>query len=297
MTFNYSTLFENPLYLMTYGVLALALVSLWIKRSFLIWGNLFVVALLLGTLCSRLQWPALLFIMLYGGLCFFTFHARNFAIRNVCGIFVFTLSILLWFHKIPGFSNWLIAKGLILSADALPCSIYLNFDKPIIGLFILGFGTLPLLKTKHDWVKMGVQTFPMACLGTLIIIGIALSVGYVKFEPKWNTFFLIWAFENLILSTIAEEVLFRRFLQQGLSQVFKKINGGHGLAILMASLAFGAVHTGGIKYQCLAAIAGILYGWVYYKTTRIEASILTHFLLNSIHIIGFTYPALASSML
>ena len=38
---------------------------------------------------------------------------------------------------------------------------------------------------------------------------------------------------------------------------------------------------------------GLGYGWVYLRTERIEASILTHFLLNCIHFVFFTYPALA----
>ena len=40
-----------------------------------------------------------------------------------------------------------------------------------------------------------------------------------------------------------------------------------------------------------ATIAGIGYGWVFWRTNRIEASILSHFLLNAAHILCFTYPA------
>jgi membrane protease YdiL (CAAX protease family) len=42
----------------------------------------------------------------------------------------------------------------------------------------------------------------------------------------------------------------------------------------------------------LSTIAGVGYGWVFGRTNRIEASILTHFLVNTAHIVGFTYPAL-----
>jgi len=42
----------------------------------------------------------------------------------------------------------------------------------------------------------------------------------------------------------------------------------------------------------LSTVAGLGYGWVYQRTGRIEASILTHFALNLVHFLLFTYPAL-----
>lgn len=45
----------------------------------------------------------------------------------------------------------------------------------------------------------------------------------------------------------------------------------------------------------LAFVAGMGYGWIYYRAKRIEASILTHFTLNFLHILFFTYPALTSA--
>jgi len=43
----------------------------------------------------------------------------------------------------------------------------------------------------------------------------------------------------------------------------------------------------------LATIAGIGYGGIYWRTNRIEASIFAHFLVNTTHILCFTYPARA----
>jgi len=57
-----------------------------------------------------------------------------------------------------------------------------------------------------------------------------------------------------------------------------------------------AHYMGGNNYILLATVAGVGYGWVYRHTGRIEASILTHFSLNSLHLLLFTYPALATSM-
>ncbi len=85
----------------------------------------------------------------------------------------------------------------------------------------------------------------------------------------------------------------QKYLMQGLS----KIRYGDALAIAVAAVLFGLRHyMGGINYILLATVAGIGYGWAYRHTGRMEASILTHFSLNSLHFLLFTYPALAASM-
>lgn len=296
MNFQYSILFDAPLSLITYGLLACALLSLWIKRHYAVWGSLLAIAITCGLASGRLQWLVLVFTLIFAAFCYFTFHSRYRWLKITCGFIVVIFSLSLWYHKIPGFSNWQIVNGVLLSSDALPFAMYLNFDKPLIGLFILGFGTLPLLKSKKDWYGMLIKTVPIAVIGTLIIAGLAYAFGYIKFEPKWGTFFIVWFLNNLFLSTITEEVLFRGFVQKYLSVAFKKIKFGNGLALWIASILFAVVHTGGLTYILLAFISGMLYGWVYIKTNRIEASILTHLLLNSIHLLLFTYPGLANSV-
>ncbi|WP_340122281.1 CPBP family intramembrane glutamic endopeptidase [Methylobacter svalbardensis] len=88
-------------------------------------------------------------------------------------------------------------------------------------------------------------------------------------------------------------VLFKKYLMQGLS----KIRYGDALAISITAIVFGLAHyTGGSKYILLATVAGVGYGWAYRYTQRIEASILTHFTLNSLYFLLFTYPALAASV-
>lgn len=97
---------------------------------------------------------------------------------------------------------------------------------------------------------------------------------------------------NLFFCCVAEEGFSRGFLQHSLSQInscYPSI-----IAIAVASFFFGLAHyQGGIYYILLATIAGIFYGWVYHVTKRIEASIITHFLLNLTHLLLFTYPALS----
>jgi membrane protease YdiL (CAAX protease family) len=84
-------------------------------------------------------------------------------------------------------------------------------------------------------------------------------------------------------------------IQRRLQGSASTVASRRGIAGLIAAAAiFGAAHyAGGLWSVVPATIAGIGYGWVFWRTSRIEASILTHFLVNTAHILGFTYPALS----
>ena len=65
------------------------------------------------------------------------------AIKTIATI-LFSLALMA--HVVPGFSNLLIVKDAVLSTSAVPYTLYLNFDKAQIGLFLLAFGP-PLLSS------------------------------------------------------------------------------------------------------------------------------------------------------
>src|SRR5690349_4095690 len=123
MNFPYSVLLDSPLSLITYSVLACTVLSLWIKRSYFVWGTLLAVAIGCGIASGRLYWPALIAMIVFAGICYFAFHAKYPTLKILCGLLIFIFSILLWYHKIPGFSNWLIVNGVMLSEDSLPFSM------------------------------------------------------------------------------------------------------------------------------------------------------------------------------
>jgi len=292
MPFDFNILFEQPALLLVYLFLAASLISLWIKRKIWVWGGLLLLATFLAVSIARIQWPALLFMFFYGIFTYFTFHAKKPVINYLNGILVLILSLLLWFHKIPGFLNWQIASHIQLSNNAIPFPLYLNFDKALVGLFILGFGGLPLITTMENFITTLKRTGKILIFGICLIILLSLTIGYVKWDPKFNTLFLVWALNNLIFVCISEEVLFRGFLQHHLENLLRPYRCGSSLALLTAALLFGLVHVGNMTYILMATFAGLFYGFIYQKTQKIEASIFTHFILNCVHYIGFTYPAL-----
>ena len=205
---------------------------------------------------------------------------------------VFSLALMA--HVVAGFSNVLIVRDAVLSPDAVPYTLFLNFDKAQIGLFLLAFGP-PLIASRTDWVKMLTAALPRLGLLIAIVMVCALAIGQVRFDAKWPAFFPIWAAANLLFTCAAEEALFRGVIQRRL-QGPSTGSGGTPREIaglLIAGVLFGVAHfAGGGTAIVLATIAGIGYGWIYWRTNRIEGSILAHFLLNTTHILFFTYPAL-----
>lgn len=350
---DYTILFASPLNFATYSFLSLSIASLWIHRKPIIFTSILCVAIIFGLFANRLQWPALLFIVLFAGVNYLTFNSEAFLIKIalmriksnkkslivggflsiavivgliksklvwptlvftglftwinflkfnrtsqlikiVSGILIALLSVLIGLHQIPGFSNWLIIQRVYLSPDAMPFNLFLNFDKPLIGLFILGFGHIILLKTFSEWLEMFKNTIPIAIIGILSISILSTLFGFVKFDLKFNALFTLWVLSNLFFTCIAEEALFRGLIQNSLSHALKSRRCGDYYAISIASILFGIMHyNGGLLYIVLTAIAGAFYGIAYLKTRRIESAILTHCLLNVAHFIGFTYPALA----
>jgi len=122
-------------------------------------------------------------------------------------------------------------------------------------------------------------------------------MGYAKFDPKFPQIFFFWAWTNLFFTCVAEEGIFRGFLQRKIIYSLRNIKHHELIGLTISSLLFGLIHfKGGINYIILASVAGFGYGYVYMKSGKIEASIFTHFILNTLHFLFFTYPALSSKL-
>lgn len=255
-------------------------------------------ATLLG-LITRILTPISLAFIITFGICSYISQSNRYknTYRLLTGFIVLILGLGFGIHILPGFNNWLILDSVQISTDAMPFTLYLNFDKTLVGLFILGFGH-QLIKSQVQWVSMFRLLLPRLMFVLLPVLFLSYFLSYIQFDPKLPEHFFIWAITNLLFSSLAEEAYFRGFIQKYLKAGFKRFHGGHWFAIVIAAVLFGLLHyPGGPKYIFLASVAGIGYGWIYDRTHRIEASILCHFILNTIHFLFFTYPALASAFI
>ncbi|MDH5180807.1 MAG: CPBP family intramembrane metalloprotease [Gammaproteobacteria bacterium] len=278
-------------------LLTAAIVILWfspVKNGQVItvyWIGLFFLAIAAGLYVGRLSWPVLPVALLFGGACY-GFTKSKGAGRWLLGTGVLLMALGLGLHLLPGFHNPQILDKVQLSPDSIPYSLYLNFDKAMVGLFILAF-MQPLINTSLQWRDMIRQLLPMAGITISIVILVSMAVGYIRFDPKWPDFLLYWLWINLFITCLAEEALFRGFLQQQLIRLLLPYKYGPLIAITICAALFGLAHIGGgLTYVFLATVAGLGYGLAYHKTGRIEAAVLLHFMLNTVHILFFSYPAL-----
>ena len=289
---------------LTYGLLSLSLIALWLPAKetkrfpVRLWHIFCVAALGCGLLFGDVQLSGLLSIAILGVSCYCT-ASEQFTkpVRIIAGTIMFVLSVGLSLHVVPGFSNPKVVVNVIVSEGGIPYSKHLNFDKTLVGLFLLGFTCKSLLSKPQAWGRMLKQAAPISSITIVVLLFMSFVLGYVRLEPKWSALFWFWAWTNLLFTCIAEEAVYRGIMQRFLVAGLAKYRYGATIGLVLAAVLFGLMHyPGGTKYVLLSTVAGIGYGWTYLRTQRIEASILTHFLVNCIHFVFFTYPALATAL-
>ncbi|MBY5946346.1 CPBP family intramembrane glutamic endopeptidase [Photobacterium rosenbergii] len=202
--------------------------------------------------------------------------------KILCHIMVIIWSVCFTIHLVSGFDNLLILDNALTGSNSIPFTMYLNLDKPLII-----FGLLLLSPTMLSHTTASTRS-QLAILGSLFVAVplLAWATGIVEPElsmPDWIWVFII---NNLLFTCVAEEALFRGYIQRGLCQRFSPTIG-----ILTASILFGMAHfAGGILFILVATLAGILYGLTYYWSGKLAYAILIHFAFNLVHLMFFTYP-------
>lgn len=272
-------------------LLALAVISLWIPKISKMWGLFYLAALLSGYFGERITLSAVPSIGLLGVACFLkgSWDLSRFS-EIFLDLIILVIGIDYCYHIIPGFNNWKMISGYTITPDAYPYSLYLNLDKITLGLFLIA-GTLPLCRDRKSWLLVWKHTLLWSALLAVILVPLALITGYVHWDPKFPAIFILWSATNLLFVCMSEEAFYRGFILNRLLYYFENQNAA--LPLLVSALLFGINHyTGGLPYIILSTLAGLFYGLGFYKTRRIETSILIHFTINSVHFLFFTYPYL-----
>ncbi|MFC4634440.1 CPBP family intramembrane glutamic endopeptidase [Dokdonia ponticola] len=281
--------------ILTYGSLWVAVMSIWLPNKVFnkipLWVLFLVVSFVFAFVYDRASIVSFVYTGIFGCIVYRYYQKKQLFLFFL----VLLLSIPLLFHfSVMGFDNYRYLDTITLSENSTPYSLYFNLDKTAVGIFIIGFSFQSLKVDVLAMLKQVVITF---LIMALLFFVLATVLGYSKFEPKLPHFTPVWIVVNLFFTCLAEEAIFRRLIQQ---RIFDSLSKSHakyafGLSLIVASLAFGLAHfNGGVMYIGLASVAGLFYGYVYYRTKRIESAMFLHVLFNLTHLLLFTYPSLAS---
>jgi len=282
--------------IIVYGLLTAAILSVWLPRSvnqglrLPLWAALLGVSAGSGFYYGIVEAGGILSLAILGALCCLVQHpAPGRSIRVLAGLGVAGLVSALFLHIVPFFKNPLVFDSVVVGSRAPPYSQHWNFDKAAAGLVLLGFFG-DLCRTGRDWKMLARRSYGVVIAAVLLTLPPAWALGYAVPDPSFTPVYFAWAWSNLFFTCAAEEMLFRGYVQKHLTA--STANEGHRVAIVvLVGILFGAAHfAGGATYVVLASVAGIGYGYAYHATGRIEAAILTHFVLNSVHFLFFAYP-------
>lgn len=254
------------------------------------WSTLTLLALgyCIALVYGQLSIPVVvtLGLLVMAGIC--VSHFRHRAVRMFGHALFIALAVGLASHWLPGFFSARVITAVRFTPEAAPFSMYLNLDKPLIGLWIVlacpwVFSAIALRRT----LITGSLTLPLT---TGVCLLTALGMGLIGWVPKWPAQGGIWVLNNLLLVTLTEELLFRGYIQGGLARLLYRVPYQQTLALLIASALFGLAHFGaGWQWMVLAGMAGIGYG-IAYRFGGLPATVITHFGLNLAHLGLFTYP-------
>jgi len=291
MTLIHSTL--------AFFALAMTILSMWVKRSTWIWGSFLILAFALGYMAKLVTPIALAPI---GGLLILHTLLKG-DIRGLARFILVLLAIAISLGLIvrffPGFTGWPILEKVKISKGAPPFSLYLNFSKPFIGIFVLAVG-FPLVKNLRELGQVMRIAIPMALCGIVIMIFLALTSGLIRFDPKFPKIFWFFLVENLIFVSIIGEAFWRGFVQKEIFRAFGEKGFLANIScVIITSIFFAAMHwfwIESIPFLTLVFVAGVIYGSIYQYTKSLEASIVTHWLFNITHFSLFTYPVLSSAL-
>ncbi|ECB9387552.1 CPBP family intramembrane metalloprotease, partial [Salmonella enterica] len=264
-------------------MLALALLVLQFNRNFSI--ILLMISAAIGLINNTIDWSAFIFIAIISIISLLQPKITNIIYFRYFfeGILVLC-AIALTLHLIPGFHNHKVLDAIYVGPQSTPYTMYYNFDKALTPfLLIMCARSLFSDGLPH---KTSLWKWGLLCLSVPLLLLVAVFLGGLKPEfhlPSWLFQFIL---ANIFFVSLAEEALFRGYIQQRLSMLIHPV-----MALIIASVIFGFFHySGGVLLVVFSTLAGVIYGVAWMWSRRLWISVLFHFGLNIIHLLFFTYP-------
>jgi membrane protease YdiL (CAAX protease family) len=258
-----------------YVLLGLAIVAVWFpavrlgRHSLLPWLPLYLASVACAVASDLVDWRGLLILAVFAASVWGSRVASHAWMR---GLLMVTAGL---------FTLALPAKVFSGALGGVP--VVGGYGLATAGLFLLvgyaqritGIEDLRRVARPAAWVMAGT---------TVVVLGVAVAVGFLRFEPNVPEGAAVRTLSNLLFICVAEEAFFRGLFQDRLSALVARWPLWRWLPIVLASVLFGVAHAGkGLVLAGLATLAGVGYGLAHACTRRIEPAILTHFAVNTAH--------------
>jgi membrane protease YdiL (CAAX protease family) len=286
----------------TFIALAAAMLAVWAPRvsasphARVWWLAPFAASLLLAVGAGVVESWGLVALVVLVATCRVGEEAPDGWLRGFALALMLAMSAALLAHLLPGFHNPRVLDAVRLSPDAAPYTKFLNLDKGALGLLLL---------TLHAPARVVRRAIPGSMPGALwrfavvalVTMTLTVTAGFARWDPKVPAWWPLWLGSMVFLTALPEEALFRHVVQGGLEARLGASRHGRWISVTIAGVLFGLAHVGGgWIYAGLAAIAGVGYGWVFAVTGSFAAALAAHTGLNLLHLLFFSYPALAAAM-
>jgi len=283
----------SPTSIAAFAVLTVAAGLLWLpplvasrdsSRAWVVPALLAVVLALGGDL---IDWRGLVALLALAAACIAAHRAPDKPARLVAHAAVVALCAGFFLHVVPGFNNPRVIDAVLIGEGASAYSKYLNFDKGMAGVLLLGLYVPE--RMRNDDAARGFTAFAWRfAIMVGLVVTVATATGYARWDPKLPHWWALWTWSMLVLAALPEEAAFRGVVQE---RIGGHVRGPQWIAIIAAGVLFGLAHAaGGWLYVLVASLAGIGYGWIYASTRSIAWAIVAHAGLNAIHFFVFTYP-------
>jgi len=288
----------SPSILLTFGLLALTVCLLWVpvpreRSAAWPWCIGLALACAAGLHGGLLDWRAPPAIAAFGMLAWSAREAGRAWVRILLLVLTGVAAFLFALHRFPGFLNPVLAGNIRFSSDAPPFTLRASFDTAVAGIILTGV-FCERIRTLDAWLAMLRKVWPVMLSVLVVVLGIGTVLGYVRPDSKWTPYSAWFLAANLLFTCVTEEAFFRGLLLERFKRGLARRRWGTALAVALSSVLFGLTHArGGPLLVLLATVAGLHYAAAYLRTRRIEGAILTHFALNAVHFVAFTYPNIA----
>ena len=167
-----------------------------------------------------------------------------------------------------------IALGVLLAALAMLWTLYRHHYVYSDASFLHQKGALPVLLVCVPFIYTTMYMLNLLC-GELDLPNL-MEDSFIDLSGN------VWGILSMALAApILEECLFRGAIEGYLLRIWKR----PWLAVTMSALLFGAIHMNPVQ-MVFGFLAGMVFGWLYYRTGSILPGIIGHILNNSLAVVS-----------